>query len=231
VARNFKDVPALDYTFKLKPGVKGEIFINAGIYKGRYPSRVEDLRGEMVGFAHPFMKGALLPVYRDMDFTFTMEDGNALFVFDMAVRRSDTQTGLPIMWANILGYPKRVQRRQFLRVPCLWPVSIYHLEQELKNPMSVDWLSANAIDISLGGYRFKIADEDAPNAAFESDDRILVSLTLSEREYLQLGTATRILHSNQFWEVGVAFDSLSSSMEKKLFEYIRQQEIIGREEL
>ncbi|MDR1916544.1 MAG: flagellar brake protein [Synergistaceae bacterium] len=231
MARNSKDVPALDYTFKLKPGVKGEIVINAGIYKGRYPSRVEDMRGETVGFAHPLMKGALLPAYRDMNFTFIMEDGSALYVFDMAVRRSDSQSGLPIMWAHNLSYPKRVQRRQFLRVPCLWPISIYHIDHELKLPMSTNWLSAKAIDISLGGYRFKISDDETQSIIFESDDRILVHFTLAEREYLQLGMATRIIHSNKLWEVGVVFDAVSSSMEKKLFEYIRQQEIIWREEL
>ncbi|MDR1472277.1 MAG: flagellar brake protein [Synergistaceae bacterium] len=230
MARNSKDAPVLDYTFKLKPGVNGEIIINAGIYKGRYLSRVEDMRGEMVGFAHPLMKGVLLPVYRDMDFTFTMEDGSALFMFEMVVRRSETQSGLPIMWANNQGYPKRVQRRQFLRVPCLWPIFVYHLDYESRNPMLADWMPANAIDISLGGNRFRVLDEDAPDIVFESGDRVLMRFILAEREYLHPGTASRIVHSDRCWEVGVVFDSLSSTMEKKLFEYIRQQEMIWREE-
>jgi hypothetical protein len=65
---------------------------------------------------------------------------------------------------------------------------------------------------------------------FESDDRILVFFTLSEKQYMLPGRTTRIVLAGGVWEVGVGFDSMSSSMEKRLFEYIRQQEIIWRDE-
>jgi c-di-GMP-binding flagellar brake protein YcgR len=224
------DVTLQDYTNKLRVGVKGEIVINAGIYKGRYPSIVEDIKGDAVGLAHPLMSGALLPAYRDLNFEFVMEDGSALYVFSMYVRRVEMQLAVPIMWAGLLDYPKRVQRRSFLRVSCLWSILIYHMGQELNAPMSARWLPAKAVDISLGGYRFKIANEDADGLSFESDDRILVYFTLFEKEYLLQGRATRIVHTKDAWDVGVGFDSLSPSMEKRLFEYIRQQEIMWRDE-
>jgi Predicted glycosyltransferase len=229
VAKDIRNAPALDYSSKLQPGVRGEIVINAGIYKGRYPSRVEDVRGEMVGFAHPLMKGALLPAYREMNFNFILEDSSALYVFEMAVRRVDTQTGLPILWAISQGYPRRVQRRQFLRVSCLWDISVFHLDNELRTPMTSRWLEARAIDISLGGYRFRIADEEAAGVSFETGDRLFVRFSLADREHFQLGRASRILHPDDMWEVGVGFDSLATSVEKRLFEYIRQQEIMARE--
>jgi c-di-GMP-binding flagellar brake protein YcgR len=225
-----KDAPLQDYTYKLQVGVKGEIVINAGIYKGRYASRVEDMKGDIVGFAHPLMSGALLPAYRDLNFDFIMEDGSALYVFDMAVRRVDMQSGLPIMWAYHLDYPKRIQRRNFLRVSCLWNIMIYHVGRELKEPMSSKWLPAKAIDISLGGYRFKLTKGDAGDLTFEPDDRILVVITLSDKQYLLSGRTTRIVKSGDSWEIGIGFDSLSSNMEKRLFEYIRQQEIMWRDE-
>jgi len=204
--------------------------INAGIYKGRYASRVEDMKGDAVGFAHPLMGGSLLPAYRDLNFEFIMEDGSALYMFDMAVRRVDMQSGLPIMWANLLDYPRRIQRRQFLRVACFWNIMIYHMGLELREPMSAKWLPAKAIDISLGGYRFKLSKAEAGNLTFESDDRILVFFTLSEKQYMLPGRATRVVLTKDVWEVGIGFDSLSSSMERKLFEFIRQQEIMWRDE-
>jgi c-di-GMP-binding flagellar brake protein YcgR len=176
------------------------------------------------------MAGSLLPAYRDLNFDFVMEDGSALYVFDMAVRRVDMQSGLPIMWAILLDYPKRIQRRQFLRVACLWNIMIYHMGYELKEPMSSKWLPAKAIDVSLGGYRFKLSKLEAGDLTFETDDRILVFFTLSEKQYMLSGRATRIVLAGGSWEVGVGFDALSSNMERKLFEYIRQQEIMWRDE-
>jgi c-di-GMP-binding flagellar brake protein YcgR len=229
MAKNSLDTPALDYSSKLQIGLKGEIAINAGIYKGHYSSQVEDFKDDTVGLAHPLLKGALLPAYREMNFTFTMEDGVALYVFEMSVRKVDTQSSPPILWANINGYPKRVQRRQFLRIACLWDIIVFHMENEMKNPMTSVWLPAKAIDISLGGYRFTINEDIADDLVFELGDRIFVQFELASAEHMQIGKVTRVVRREGVWEIGVGFDSLPASTEKKLFEYIRQQEIILRE--
>jgi c-di-GMP-binding flagellar brake protein YcgR len=221
--------PALDYSSKLQVGKKGEIAINAGIYKGHYPSQVEDIKPDSVALAHPLMKGALLPAYREMNFTFTLEDGGALYVFDMSVRKVETQSGPPILWANVNGFPKRVQRRQFLRISCLWSIMVFHLESEMKTPMSTSWLPAKAIDISLGGYRFVINRNLVSEINFELGDRMLVRFDLASVEQLQVGRVTRIVNKKDILEIGVGFDALPASTEKKLFEYIRQQEIMFRE--
>jgi c-di-GMP-binding flagellar brake protein YcgR len=226
----YADAPVSDYTNKLQVGVKGEIVINAGIYKGHYASYVEDIKPETVGFAHPLMSGALLPVYRELEFDFIMEDASAQYIFEMAVRRVEIQGGLAIMWAVLQDRPRRIQRRQFLRVPCLWNISIFHTEYEKREPMSAKWLPAHAINISLGGYRFKISKDDAQGLRFQHGDRILVFFELFGRQYMLLGCAMRIEFSGHFWEVGVSFDSLPSIMEKRLFEYIRQQELIWHED-
>ena len=214
---------------KLKPGTKGDIAVNAGIYKGHYSSRLEDVKNDTIALAHPLMKGVLLPVYRDMNFTFTMEDSAALYIFDMAVRRMEVQSGVPLLWAVILDEPRRIQRRQFLRISCFWDVSIFQIETELKEPMRVIWKPARALDISLRGTRFKLSDETAEGLTFESGDRLMIRFQLFGKEYFLQGRATRIVHADGIWEVGLGFDSIAISVEKKLFEYIRQQEIMGRE--
>jgi c-di-GMP-binding flagellar brake protein YcgR len=228
--KNYDYLPQQDYSFKIQVGKKGEIQINAGIYKGHYASRVEDIKGDIVGLAHPLISGALLPVYRELNFDFIMEDGGALYIFPMAVRRVEMQGGVPIMWADFANYPKRIQRRQFLRVSCLWDILVFHIGYELKEPMSGKWLPAKAIDVSLGGYRFKISKEDAGELVFETDDRILLYFTLSDARLILTGKATRITREGVFWEVGVGFDSLPAKIERKLFEFIRQQEILWRDE-
>lgn len=95
--------------------------------------------------------------------------------------------------------------------------------------MSAAWMPAHAINISLGGYRFKLSREDAKGLTFERGDKILNFFTLSGKEYILAGSAMRIKPSVDTWEVGMAFDFLPAVMEKKLFEYIRQQELTWRE--
>jgi len=219
-----------DYTYKMQVGVKGDIVINAGIYKGRYGTWVEDIKDDLAGFAYPLIKGALLPVYKDLEFEFVMEDGIALYVFEMSVRRVEMHGGFAIMWANQLDYPKRIQRREFLRVSCFWDIMIFHLGYEISKPMFSMWLPAKAIDISLGGYRFKLSKADAGDMTFETNDRILILFTLSEGQYMLSGRGTRIVQTDNMWEVGVGFDSMPSSLEKKLFGFIRQQEMLTRDE-
>jgi c-di-GMP-binding flagellar brake protein YcgR len=221
----------LDYSYKLKCGVRGDIVVNAGIYKGRYASSVEDIAdGNVVGLAYPLMRGALLPVYRDLEFTFVFEDGGALYMFDMSVRKVDTQTNVAILWANVYGEPQRVQRRQFLRVPCPWTVDAFYVEGEARAPMSMQWMQGRALDISLGGIRFKLADRNAGGSTFESGEMMLVSFQLAGKKNFQFGRTSRVVHADRAWEIGVGFDSLPSSVERKLFEFIRQQEMMGREE-
>ncbi|MDR1482647.1 MAG: PilZ domain-containing protein [Synergistaceae bacterium] len=220
----------INYSYKLKPGLKGEIAIDAGVYRGRYPSRVEDVGEDgAVGLAYPLLRGTLLPVYRDLDFTFAFEDSGALYMFKMAVQRVDMQLGgMALMWATVFGDPKRFQRRQFLRVSCPWDVKAFHVEWEVASPMSTHWMNGIALDISLGGIRFKIGDENADGHTFELGEKVFVSFPLAGRQNFQLGRASRIVHAQDAWEIGVEFDSLPSSVEKKLFEFIRQQEMTGR---
>ncbi|MDR3331730.1 MAG: PilZ domain-containing protein [Synergistaceae bacterium] len=221
----------LDYTSKLKIGAKGEVVVNAGIYKGRYPSSVQEKRdGKVVGLDHPLLLGALMPAYRDMEFTFVYEDGSALYMYDMAVIRVETHTGIPTLWAEICDEPKRVQRRQFLRVPCFWDILVFHVEYETRAPMSAAWIPAKAVDASLGGFRFKALDEVTEGIFFESGDRLFVGFDLAGRRNFQFGKASRIVHGKGSWEVGFGFDSLPAIIEKKLFEFIRQQETMGREQ-
>ena len=219
-----------DYTYKMQVGVKGDIVINAGVYKGRYSTWVEDVKEESVGLAYPLVKGTLLPIYRDLEFEFIMEDGSALYVFDMSVKRVEMQGSFSILWARQLDYPRRIQRRGFLRVSCFWDIMIFHMGYETDNPMTSRWHPAKAIDISLGGYRFKVSKADVGDLTFDSDDRILVLFTLAEQQYMMSGRGTRIVQTDKMWEVGVGFDSMPSSLEKKLFEFIRQQEMLTRDE-
>ncbi|GHV53046.1 hypothetical protein FACS1894216_10290 [Synergistales bacterium] len=222
-----KIMPTVDYTTRLSVGVRGEITMDAGMFKGRYKSAIEDVTDDMVGLAHPFLKGTTIPVHRDMNFTFTIEDGSAMYVFEMAVVRSDTSAMVPIMWANLIAQPRRIQRRQFVRVDCKWDIELFFIEYERDNKMRARWMPSVAIDVSLGGYRFILPDKYADGLQFESGDRIFGKFTLASCSYFQMGRAVRVVHNDEHarWEVSVNFDVLPMSVEKVLLEFIRQLEL------
>lgn len=228
-----KDRPDSDkeYIKKIKPGVKGDISVEAGTNKGVYPSEVEFVGDDSaVTFTHPLLKGSLLPVYRDMDFKFTFDDGGALYIFEMSVVKSLKNGGLPLLKSKIIEDPVRIQRRSFLRIACNWNVRIFQLENELADPLTSVWLSGTALDISLRGTRFMVEGENAEKVSFRSGDKVLIGFDFSGKEFFLTGTASRIERTDHSWEVGLRFDSVAISIEKKLFEYIRQCEIMGREE-
>jgi c-di-GMP-binding flagellar brake protein YcgR len=214
---------------KLKPGIRGVIAIDAGLYKGRYPSMLEDLKDDMLALAPPLLNGVLLPIYRDMDFTFTIEDSTALYIFDMSAWRLEMKDGVPLMWATILDEPRRIQRRQFVRISCFQNVTIFHIEEEQRKPMRVTWKHAKALDISLGGIGLKLDDGAAEGLVFEPGDRLMVCFELLGEKCFLTGRVSKIMHEDKMWKVGMGFDSIAISVERKLFRYIRQQEIMGRE--
>lgn len=220
---------AESYIRKLKHGVKGNITVPSGANAGRYPTHVEEVKDDMIGFAHPILQGSFLPVYKNMNYEFTMDDGGALYVYEMAVVKVSKAAKPPIMWGEFISDPKRIQRRNYLRISCSWDVQVFPLELERRRPMSMKWLRARSLDISIRGTRFRTLDDLPSSMIFSSGDKLMIYFDLFDSEYYLIGGATRVVHDDQMWEVGMEFASVPSSLEKRLFEYIRQQEFKGRE--
>lgn len=221
---------AESYIRKLKHGVKGDITVTSGTNAGRYPTHVEEVKDDMIGFAHPILQGAYLPVYKDLTFEFTMDDGAALYVYKMAVVKVSKATKPPIMWGEFIADPKRIQRRNYLRTSCLWDIQVFPLDIERKHPMSAKWLRARSLDVSIRGTRFVVIDELPHKMGFKTGDKLMIYIDVFDKEYYLIGGATRVAHKQQGLEVGVEFAAVPPSLEKRFFEYIRQQEIKGRQD-
>lgn len=220
-----------EYVRKIEPGLKGVILVEAGANKGSYPTEVDSVGEDgTVVFMYPILKGALLPAYRSMEFKFSFDDGGALYVFGMSVVRSIRNKGVPLLCGEIVADPVRIQRRNFLRMACKWSIKVFHLDEEMRAPLTSRWLPATALDISLRGTRFKIFGEEAEDVVFTTGDKVMVHFDRLGHECFIIGTASRVVRNDDYWEVGVSFDSVAISIEKKLFEYIRQCEIMGRDD-
>ena len=208
-------------------GSKVSLIIDAGLYKGNYPSRIEDVDAEAVGLAHPLMRGVLLPVHRNVQLKMSVETGGALFFSVVSISKGLVRESLPLLWVIPVGEARKIQRRFFVRVPCLLKVGFFRLEGEEYRPEKEEWTFVNAKDISLGGIGFAVFPEK--EHLFPEGARYLVEIPLQEKKFLLVGKLVRKFPKSDMWELGVAFEGMPAFVEKPLGGFIRQQELAGRQ--
>ena len=208
-------------------GAKVFLFNEAGLYKGTYPSRVEDVKGDLIGLSHPLLRGALLPVLRNVELKLKVETEGALYQAVVSVARGGPHDGVPILWVSPVSNAERVQRRYFVRVPCLLKTSFFLLEGEGMKAETEEWTHAVSRDISLGGLGVMMPL--SLSGRFSEQDRVLVRLPLQETTYFLAGKVVRKLRKEDVWEMGFAFEAMPGSVEKTLGAFIRQQELAGRQ--
>lgn len=208
-------------------GSKVSLVIDAGLYKGTYPSRIEDVDDELIGLAHPMLRRALLPVHRNVQLKMSVEARGALFFSLVSISKGLVRDALPLLWVTPVGEARKIQRRLFVRVPCLLKTGFFRLEGENYRPEKEEWVYVNAKDISLGGMGLSVPQEKVH--LFPESARFLVELVLQEKRYLLVGKIVKKIPKNEVWEVGVVFEGVPVFAEKPLGNYIRQQELAGRQ--
>jgi c-di-GMP-binding flagellar brake protein YcgR len=207
-------------------GARADVRIDAGLYKGHYPSRVEELAVDAVGLAHPMLRGVLLPIYRDMTFQLLVEAERVPLLMRATALRSDLRGVVPLLWGRVTGEIERIQRRRFLRVPWMREVFLFPLDLEVRSPLEGRWFPALALDLSLGGMRVRVQQ----NRGYEKGDRFLVRIPLFPGESWMVGKLMRLTVDAAVpgIDAGVEFESVTRQTEKVLLDLIRQQERVGR---
>ncbi len=213
---------AIGAASQLKVGTRADIHIHAGLYKGHYPSRLEDIEGELLALSHPLLRGALLPIYRDMQFEVMFEDERSPIAVRVSTVRSDLASSAPLLWVRPIGEFIRIQRRRFLRVPCLLKAAFFPLDVEARSPMRGDWRECDVLDISLGGARLRSSDM----RGLAVGDRVLLSLTIEGSPFMFVAKIVRFQEGvDGLKEIAVEFESLFPLAEAALIKFIRKQEL------
>lgn len=208
-------------------GAKAMLSIDAGLYKGIYPSRIEDVKDGMVALSHPQLKGALLPVHRNVQLKLKVEADEGIFQAEVAIARGFSQGGFPLLWVTPVSDALRVQRRYFVRVPCLLKTGLFRLEGDRLQPDKEVWKEVTATDISLGGIGFSLFLP--PDSLFLSQERYLVNIALQDRNFFLTGKIVKKIETGESAQFGMSFDSIPGCVEKILGNFIRQQELAGRQ--
>ena len=207
-------------------GAKAMLFIDAGLYKGIYPSRIEDVTEEMAALSHPLLKGALLPVHRNVQIKLKVETEEGIFQTEAAVARGVPRGGIPLLWVKPVSDALRVQRRFFVRVPCLIKTGLFRLEGEKLRPERETWREVTSTDISLGGIGFSVFRPQ--DSLYRTQERYLMIIPVQDRRFFLTGKIVKRIEREELAEFGISFDSMPGFMEKYLGNFIRQQELAGR---
>ena len=160
-------------------GSKMELGIANGLYKGSYASRLEDLSPSaedgslLLGVAHPMFKRALLPMARNLDLNLRIESGGYFYQGEAEIIRHVINVPIPLLWLALKAPLEKVQRRMFVRVPCLIKGQAFLLEAEPdeketeKTPPhpplpECRWFPIMLRDMSLGGVGVGIRRPELP---------------------------------------------------------------------
>ena len=208
-------------------GANAEISIQTGLYKGEYPSRLEDVEGSVWKVGHPFLGGGLLPLYRGVEVVLSIKTDGSVYRAVGSVLGTVREGAVVLLVLQIVGEVEKIQRRQFLRVSCLLDGKVAPLGE----PPRMDgdsWLDGTITDISLGGVRLAIPGRQG--LAFDGVSRAILRVSMDkERYYIPCKVAmARFVEETQNTDLGLAFEILPGLVEKALGRFVRHQELASR---
>lgn len=224
-------------------GSKMELGITNGLYKGSYASRLEDLSppqedgSSLLGVAHPMFKGALLPMSRSLELALKIESSGYFYQGEAEIIRHVINVPIPLLWLALKTPLEKVQRRMFVRVPCMLKGQAFLLETEADPeeegvmpapPPERRWFPLDLRDISLGGAGIAIRKEDA--ACSRERGRYLLQTTIAETTFFIVCRMIKVFRVDEEGriEAGMAYEGLPAFTEKLMGTFIRQQELNAR---
>jgi c-di-GMP-binding flagellar brake protein YcgR len=213
-------------------GAKVELIIAFGLYKGSYASRLEEVENGLIGVSHPMLRGALLPALRSTELLMKIEGSGCFYQATAAVTRATINVPVPLLWVKIVSTLEKVQRRMFVRVPCSIKAEAFYLGADEESPEEApsppkEWFSVRVSDISLGGVGLSMKRNFAHYCL--EGGRYLLYMNIGGTFFFLVGKLVKVLQKNEVnVEMGLAYEGLTSFVEKLMGGFIRQQEFMTR---
>lgn len=147
----------------LKVNQKIQVEVKNGAYKGKYPSRIEDVSDLFITIAAPVHQGALVPLNPGMTVTIFITMENSVYSFNSLITEKKLQP-IPML---ILSKPEninKIQRRSFFRLKTNLPV-LCRTVPSLTSPSFDEFGKFFCRDISGGGLLL-VMEEPPPMDTF-----------------------------------------------------------------
>lgn len=185
-----------------------------------FNSNIQDITEEYIAINVPMSAGEYLPLSKGtiIDVIYYEEENIYKFKSSVIGRRFEN---IPII---LLAKPKevqKIQRRKYFRVPLISSIKYKNLKNDPKtNPSTVEdseYAKALLIDLSGGGMKVKVAE------SVNTNDFLLVSLTINNQNILIVGQAMRIVKDDEGRFIcGLSFEFLENTTREVIIKFIFQ---------
>lgn len=190
----------MSYKNKLSVGLAVDIVVPEGEYEGRYRSNIEEIGKKLLTVGAPFERGNLVPLREGtkLEITFCDETSAYTFVAEIMQRIA---VPLPMLVLELPDSIAKVQRRNFVRVPAVFPVSFRVITRDGIS----GFYTGTMLDLSGGGMRF-LVDEQIENKSL-----IYVHVDLPNEGLQTPARVTRVqkIEDSKRYVVSVEFHDLS----------------------
>ena len=185
---------------KLILGLAVELDVSEGEYKGKYRTRIEEVGESILVVGAPFKQREVVPLREGTKVTLTFWDESAAYSFEGKILQR-IAVPIPMLVLELPRSVAKVQRRNFVRVPALYPLSFRSVTKEGLS----DTQQGTLLDLSGGGMRFLTKNH------LESNALIFVQLSLPKGDLqtpVRVRRAVKIEDSNRY-TVSVEFHDIS----------------------
>ncbi|MDH7576742.1 MAG: PilZ domain-containing protein [Bacillota bacterium] len=195
-------------------------------YAGSYPSRVEEILSDKIFFAAPIKKGIPIPLRKGDPITVNYWGQTAGYSFTTKVIETRFKRVLPVI---IVERPKkvtRIQRRNFLRIPAVLPLTFSILEgpERVSRP---EIFHTETVDLSGGGAMIKTP------VKLSKDEYLEMELTLPRKGTINIvGRVVRTQETKKgstglIYLTGIDFEVIDESDRDKIIAFVfeRQREL------
>jgi len=216
-------------------GCKVSIINKSGINKGMYSSSLLDLKDGLIGLAQPMYKGAWVKI-SGMEVEISIKSDDFLLEVQVITRGTTFEDKIPVLWVEPIGEISKVQRRSYVRIPCLLEASCCFLEiysdtdevvPEPDDPK--EWFQVFVNNISLGGLAAKV--KSGFHADFHLKGRYIIAIDLGDGlMFINLLLRNTYYNNDDDSTVGAfAFGGLTVYQDRAVGNFVRRQELIGKQ--
>jgi len=177
-----------------------ELRVSEGEYKGIYLTRIEEVGERILAVGAPFNHGELVPLREGTKVKITFWDEAAAYSFEGKIMQR-IAVPIPMFIIELPDSVAKVQRRNFVRVPALYPITFQSVTKEGLS----DLQKGTLLDLSGGGMRFLTKER------VENKSLLYLSLALPKGE---LKTPVRVCRAkkpeeSKHYTVSVEFNDIS----------------------
>ena len=190
----------MSYKKKLLHGLTVELVVSEGEYEGKYLTRIEEVGEKILAVGVPYSHGEVVPLRQGTKMKLTFWDEAATYSFEGKIKKR-IAVPVPMLILELPDAVSKTQRRNYVRVPALYPVSFRSVTKEGLS----DFQSGTMLDLSGGGMRFLTKER------VENRSLLYVLLSLPKGE---INTPVRVCRSDKgenskHFTVSVEFHDIS----------------------